>query len=86
MSGLWGLRGRKKITASEVRELPEGARVRVHGRDRQGYSTELDCVVVRTKRGVGLAYSDYYGGRTVMSIRALDGAVHYYSIPEETKP
>ena len=79
--GLWGMSGRHKVTAEEVRALPIGSRVRIHSRDRYGYPQELDCVVVATDRGKGLRYSDLFGPQT-LSIRKLDGITNYYSVPE----
>ena len=83
------MRGKqKKITAEEVKKLPAGVTVTVHGRDRRGYSTELICEVVHTTSGKSrqLRYFDP-GTRMVrrMPVRTLDGVVHYYTI-EENEP
>lgn len=75
-----------KITAEEVRKLPAGVTVTVHGRDRRGYSTELICEVVHTSTGRGrqLRYFDP-GTRMVrrMPVKKLDGAVHYYTVASD---
>ena len=72
-----------KISAEEVRKLPAGVTVTVHGRDRHGYSTELECEVVHTTSGKSrqLRYFDP-GAKMVkrMPVKNLDGIVHYYTI------
>lgn len=72
-----------KISAEEVRKLPAGVTVTVHGRDRRGYSTELECEVVHTTSGKSrqLRYFDP-GAMMVkrMPVKNLDGVVHYYTI------
>ena len=73
----------RKISAEEVRKLPAGVTVTVHGRDRRGYSTELECEVVHTTSGKSrqLRYFDP-GAMMVkrMPVKNLDGVVHYYTI------
>ena len=49
-----------KITPKEIKELPEGSKVRKHSVDRQGYSQYLDLKVDKSK-GFRLVYRDYYG-------------------------
>ena len=41
----------KELTVKEVRELPIGAKVAVHGRDKYGYPTRLLCEIVETRAG-----------------------------------
>lgn len=73
----------RKISAEEVKKLPAGVTVTVHGRDRRGYSTELVCEVVHTTSGKSrqLRYFDP-GTRMVrrMPVKNLDGIVHYYTV------
>ena len=73
----------KKLTAEEVKGLPVGTEVVLHGRDRHGYSTELTCEVVQEegKRAKQLRYFDSSEMRVKrIPIRRLDGAVHFYSV------
>ena len=76
-------RNERKLTADEVKALPDGAQVRVYGRDRYGYTVWKECDVVTEGRSKKLRYLD----RTVMMvkripIRKLDGVVHYYTVEE----
>ena len=80
---MWN-RNQKKLTAEEVKALPEGTPVVLHGRDRRGYSTELDCTVVKSQRSSVLRYWDRSSGMVKrMPVRTLDGVVHYYTIEEK---
>ena len=74
------MRGRK-ISAEELRKMPEGTWVILHGRDRRGYSTELRCITVKTKNGraMRLRYFDL-NGTGYKPINKLDGAVHWYEL------
>ena len=38
-----------RLTTAEVKALPVGTKVVQHGRDRRGYSTELDCTVTKAQ-------------------------------------
>ena len=71
----------RKISAEELRKMPEGTMVILHGRDRRGYSTELRCFLVRTKdrRAMRLSYCDL-NGAGYKPINKLDGAVHWYEV------
>ncbi len=60
-----------KMTAAEVRKLPVGSIVTWHGRDRRGYSTELDCTVVQSGKTKVLAYSGWNGMTEKKPIRDL---------------
>ena len=62
--------------------MPVGTQVRIHGRDRHGFSTELDCTVVQYGKGKRLSYHSFNGGGT-RPIISMDGAVHYYSVLAE---
>lgn len=59
--------------------MPVGTRVRIHGRDRNGFTTELDCTVIEYGQGKRLEYRtcDKNGTRPIIS---MDGAVNYYSV------
>ena len=70
---------KKHLTADEVKKLPVGTRIDVHGRDRHGYSTIINCRIVQSGKSKKLAYSDYYGCRTVIPIRRIEGPIHYYT-------
>lgn len=74
----------KEITAKEVRALPIGSRVTVHGHDRWGYPTHLVCEVVarREGKGVELRY-DTFGGFERMPIRAHAGRVFTVEVSDE---
>lgn len=78
------MRRGRKISAEELRKMPEGTWVILHGRDRRGYSTELRCRTVKTKdrRAMRLMVLDFYtvGYRP---INKLDGAVHWYELMED---
>ena len=72
-----------KLTADEVKKLPAGVTVTVHGRDRRGYSTELICEVVHTASGKSRQLRYYDPGASAvkrMPVRSLDGVVHYYTV------
>ena len=58
-----------KLGAAEVRELPIGAKVTLHGRDRRGYSTKLECTIVKSARSKALAYRDVDGLTETKPIR-----------------
>ena len=70
-----------KLTAPEVKNLPVNTRVAIHGRDRRGYPTELECTVIQGERSKQLEYYDF-GARTLIRIpiRTLDGVIHYYTV------
>lgn len=71
----------RKVTAEEVKALPEGTLVTVHGWDRHGYSTETLCTVVQGPRSKQLRYfDDKQKCVKRMPIRTLDGFVHFYSV------
>ena len=67
-----------KLTAAQVRALPVGSPVDLHGRDRHGYSTVLHCEVVQSGKKKVLAY-DWNGERMTKPIRELSGSIHYYT-------
>ena len=73
----------REITAKEVRALPIGSRVTVHGHDRWGYPTHLMCEVVRRREGKGveLRYNTF-GAFERMPIRAHAGRVFTVEVGE----
>lgn len=73
----------KEITAREVRALPIGSRVTVHGHDRYGYPTHLPCEVVakRNGKGVELRYNTFDGFQR-MPVRAHAGRVFTVEVGE----
>lgn len=75
-------RGRK-ISAAELRSMPEGTWVILHGRDRRGYSTEMRCRTVKTKdrRAMRLMIFDI-NSVGYKPINKLDGVVHWYELME----
>lgn len=73
---------RKKIlTAAEVRELPIGTAVELHGYDRYGSPSWLELTVVQSGRKKILTTRDYYGNRIEKQIR--DYPNKWYAIKEE---
>ncbi len=73
----------RKLTAAEVKGLPDGTPVRVYGRDRRGYTTELLCDVVTEGRAKRLRYFDMSAMAVKrMPIHQLDGAVHFYTVED----
>ena len=70
---------KKHLTAEEVKKLPVGTRIDVHGRDRHGYSTVLECTIVQRGKSKKLSYSDFYGTRTLIPIRKIEGPIHFYT-------
>ena len=70
---------KKHLTAEEVKKMPVGTRINLHGRDRHGYTTTTECRIVQSGKSKKLAYSDFYGTRTVIPIRKIEGAIHYYT-------
>ena len=74
------MRGRK-ISAEELRKMPEGTWVILHGRDRRGYSTELRCLTVKTKDGRAMRLMCFgLNDMCHKPINKLDGAVHWYEL------
>ena len=70
------------LSAAEVKELPIGAKVTLHGRDRRGYSTKLECTVVKSVRSKALAYRDVDGRTETKPIR--DYPNKYYTKGADT--
>lgn len=68
----------EKLTAAQVRELPEGTPVYLYGMDRHGDVTILPCKVVQSGRRKMIAYRDAQGMMETRPIRELDGERHYY--------
>lgn len=66
------LRGKKPVPAAEVRKLEIGSRVTVHGADRHGTHTMLECTVVQRGKAKALAYRGWSGTET-MAIRDYPG-------------
>lgn len=64
----------KELTAAEVRALPVGTKVYVHGHDRYGYPWRMACEIVKkiSGKGVQLCYRTYNGPER-MDIRASRG-------------
>ncbi len=69
----------ERLTAEQVKAMPAGSTVTLHGRDRHGEHTQLECVVCRSGRKKVLAYPGINGLRETKPIRALDGETHYYT-------
>ena len=53
-----------KLTAAEVRALPVESKVILHGRDRSGYSTALECTIVKSGKTKVLSWWDLDGVHT----------------------
>jgi hypothetical protein len=73
----------KRLTAAEVRKLPEGSEVVLHTTDKYGYPCTLTCTVFDKPKGGGkeLLYWGYYGPDR-MPIRLGKG--QYFTVREET--
>ncbi len=69
----------KKLTADEVKKLPVGTKILLHGRDRHGEATQLACMVTQSGKKKILTYRDTDGLRETKPIRQLDGVDHYYT-------
>ena len=52
------IQAKKRMTAAEVRALPAGTRVNLHGQDRFGVPSWLECTVVQSGKKKVLAYLD----------------------------
>ena len=71
----------EKLTAAQVRKLPVGTRVDLHGFDRHGIPTWLECTVVQSYRKKVLEYRDVDGMKTTKNIR--DYPNKYYTVKEQ---
>ena len=73
-----------KLTAAEVRGLPIGSKVTLHGKDHRWYATELECTVVQSRSGrcKVLEYQYVNGYRETKPIR--DYPNKYYTLREKT--
>lgn len=70
-----------RLTAEEVKALPAGSAVVMHGVDRRGIHTMLDCTVVNSYKTKKLEYFDKsVGFSKVISVRTLDGKDRYYTL------
>ena len=70
------LHGKKRLTAVEVRKLPIGTKVQLHGADRHGEHTTLDCVITQSGKHRVLSYTDYYGSRMTKRIQDYPGKAY----------
>ena len=70
------LHGKKRLTAVEVRKLPIGTRVQLHGADRHGEHSVLDCVITQSGKHRVLSYTDYYGSRMTKRIQDYPGKAY----------
>ncbi len=70
----------KKLTADEVKKLPVGTEILLHGRDRHGEATQLECTVTQSGKKKILSYWDINGCRETKPIRQLDGVDRFYSV------
>ena len=48
----------RKIEPDELRKMPAGTKVILHGRDRRGWSTEQECQIVQSGKRKMLAWRD----------------------------
>lgn len=74
----------KELTAAEVRALPVGTKVTVHGHDKYGYPTHLPCEIVQRRTGQGkeLRYTTYFDFER-MEIRAHKGRTFTMEVKED---
>lgn len=63
------IRQEERLTAEQVRRLPEGTRVDLHGYDRSGTPSWLECTVIRSCKKKLLAYRDTDGTKATKEIR-----------------
>ncbi len=71
-----------KLTAAEVRKLPVGTRVDLHGYDRRGTPQWLECTVAQSYRKKVLSYRNPDGTKATKEIR--DYPNKYYTLKEPT--
>lgn len=71
----------RHLTAEEVRRLPLGTLIDIHGRDRHGYSTTTRCSIVQRGKAKRLMPLGLYADRSI-PITKREGAIHYYTSPE----
>ncbi len=69
----------RKLTADEVKKLPSGTKILLHGRDRYGEATQLECTVAQSGKKKILTYWDVNMHRETKPIRQLDGVDRYYT-------
>ena len=67
----------EKLTAAQVRQLMVGSTVYLIGRDRHGYTTQQECLVVQSGKKKVLQMRDYTGTITTKPIRDYPGK--YYT-------
>lgn len=72
-----------KLTADEVKQLPEGTKIIRVGRDPRGYQTRLVCVIENTPRSKCLRYRDYQGNLRRESILQVNGTTRWYEEAQE---
>ena len=75
----------KVLTAEEVRALPVGSIVRVHGLDKFKYPCFLDMKVIQKDKHKELECFDYYLGQSVVKkIKKMpeNDPYHYYELRE----
>lgn len=58
----------RKIKPEDLKKLPAGTKVILHGRDRRMYATELDCTIVQSGKSKKLAYRDVDGTQKLIPI------------------
>lgn len=58
-----------KLTAAQVRALPVGTRVDLHGYDRYGIPQWLECTVAQSGKKKVLTYREVDGTRAVKAIK-----------------
>ena len=53
--------GKEVLTADQVKQLPAGSKVTLHGCDRYGMATQIECTVVQSGRKKVLEWFDKSG-------------------------
>ena len=59
----------KQLTAEQVKQMPAGSIVLLHGRDRFGIHTQLECTIVQSGKSKKLSYRNTDGLTTLRPIR-----------------
>ena len=59
------LKTRNEVSAEDLRRLPVGTIVIVHGFDRHGEHTQMECKIVSSGKGKALGYSTAWGPETI---------------------
>lgn len=71
----------KQLTAAEVKALPVGTEVTLHGYDRRGNHVRRDCTIVQSGKTKKLRSFDWYRGETKIE-SIVDRPRKWYTVRE----